>query len=122
MKIADELAKLHKQISFENAGTSREERIKIMEAAAAALGESAANMTSQPIEKVLELLPDCLEVRFRRRAGRYELILHELDVVQYGDTLAGTISGAIREAMQVQLDNFDGFEQGIEATRDPKNA
>ena len=55
MTVSSELKDLHNAISFTNAGTSREERIKIMEAAAEALGKQRT--VTPGAEYLMKLLP-----------------------------------------------------------------
>ncbi len=101
---SDALASLHDQISFKNAGTSREERIEIMRAAADGLARVPFAQRGE-IEYLIGLLPTKFDLHVFRAGGENEMqvaaTIHKdtedppLVWRGYGETLADCLEQVI---------------------------
>ena len=109
-RIAAALGKLRNLISFENATTSREERIAIMTSAAEAMARTTTDISPHSADYFYSLLGDCC-IQFRKAdddsAFKVRCTLYPYDnkaaAFGTGVTMGDALEAAIKDALDMYL-------------------
>ena len=116
MSVSGELKALHDAISFQNAGTSREERIKIMEAAAGAIGKQ--RIITPGAEYLMKLLPIGRRFVVSRHEDEVKFYgMNDLEPIGRGVTLEDAIASHICYRMESELVGSKPSEKPEPTTR-----
>jgi hypothetical protein len=105
-RIATALGKLRQLISFDNAATSREERIAIMESAAAAMARTTTDISQHSPDYFYSLIGNCC-VQFRRHDdNRVSCTFFPFQDEQAAYGVGATMGDAFEEAIKDALETY----------------
>lgn len=119
---SDALASLHNRISFKNAGTSREERIEIMRAAADGLSR-VKTAQQNDVDYLLSILPEEFDLHIYRRIEGDGEVTAMLTVDKSDcrwEAKGENLAGAIKNVLAVVAYRAAVMAQRDEATPEPE--